>query len=232
MYDIIEETDEFVVIYKKPNTNFHSEGGALGLFETLKQGEKFNELYPVHRLDKVTSGLLVMAKTAPVNRALNEAFKNRQIEKYYLAISTKKPNKKQGMIKGDMAAARRGAFKLLTSQDNPAITQFFSKSMAAGQRLFLLKPHTGKTHQLRVALKSIGAPIWGDLLYGDALAGAHADRCYLHAYSLAFWLGDKHYRFTQLPREGDFFCSALFEQNMHEWLAPWLLSWPVCAGKT
>jgi tRNA pseudouridine32 synthase / 23S rRNA pseudouridine746 synthase len=231
MYDVVEETPDFIVIYKKPNTSFHSETGEPGLFETLKQRGDFAELYPVHRLDKVTSGLLVMAKTAEANRVLTTAFKNRQVEKYYLAISNKKPNKKQGMIKGDMASARRGAFKLLTSQANPAVTQFFSKSIAAGQRLFLLRPHTGKTHQLRVALKSIGAPIWGDLLYGDTHAGAMADRCYLHAYSLAFCVNNNHYRFTQLPREGELFCSELLVQNIQEWQEPWLLPWPAIAGK-
>ena len=153
MYDVVENNSDFIVIYKKPNTSFHSESGEPGLFETVRQTEKLDELFPVHRLDKVTSGLLVMAKTADVNRQLTEAFRERRAEKYYLAISTKKPTKKQGLIKGDMASARRGAWKLLVTQDNPATTQFFSKSIAAGRRLFIIKPHTGKTHQIRVALK-------------------------------------------------------------------------------
>jgi tRNA pseudouridine32 synthase/23S rRNA pseudouridine746 synthase len=226
MYDIVENNSEFVVIYKKPNTSFHSESGEPGLFETLRQKEGFDELFPVHRLDKITSGLLVMARTAGINRQLTDAFRNRQVEKYYLAISAKKPTKKQGLIKGDMAPARRGAWKLLTTQENPAVTQFFSKSIAAGRRLFIVKPHTGKTHQIRVALKSIGAPILGDSLYGDAVASAACDRSYLHAYSLAFRLGDKQYRFTQLPREGDFFTDGFFEEAIADWSEPWSLPWP------
>lgn len=226
MYQLVENNSEFVVIYKKPGTNFHSESGELGLFETVKQQEGFTELFPVHRLDKVTSGLLVMAKTLEINQQLTSAFRLRQVQKFYLAISAKKPNKKQGLIKGDMVPSRRGAWKLLTTQNNPAETQFFSKSICAGRRLFMIKPHTGKTHQIRVALKSLGAPIVGDALYGDAVQNAVYDRCYLHAYSLAFSLAGKQYRFTELPREGEFFSDAVFLSALQEWREPWALSWP------
>jgi tRNA pseudouridine32 synthase/23S rRNA pseudouridine746 synthase len=232
MYDIVENNPEFVVIYKKPGTSFHSESGEPGLFETVKQQEAFRELFPVHRLDKITSGLLVMAKTPEVNRQLTDAFSQRQVQKYYLAISTRKPNKKQGLIKGDMAPARRGAWKLLTGQDNPAITQFFSKSISAGRRLFMVKPHTGKTHQIRVALKSIGAPIAGDSLYSDSVQSEACDRCYLHAYSLAFSLGEKRYQFTELPREGEFFNDKFFAAAIQEWREPWLLPWPQLSPRT
>lgn len=232
MYYIVENNSEFIVVYKKPNTSFHSESGEIGLFETIKQTEGFRELFPVHRLDKVTSGLLVMAKSLEVNNLLTDAFKKREVEKYYLAISVKKATKKQGLIKGDMAPSRRGSRKLLTTCENPAITQFFSKSIAVGRRLFIVKPHTGKTHQIRVALKSIGAPIMGDGLYGDALASENFDRCYLHAYSLAFRLGEKLYRYTQLPSEGEYFSDAPFAGAMQEWREPWLLLWPGIARKS
>ncbi len=226
MYELVENNPEFVVVYKKPGASFHSESGEPGLFETVKQNENFSELFPVHRLDKVTSGLLVMAKTPDINRQLTEAFSQRLVQKYYLAISPKKPNKKQGVIKGDMAPSRRGSWKLLATQDNPAITQMFSKSICTGRRLFIVKPHTGKTHQIRVALKSIGAPILGDALYGDALQSEACDRCYLHAYSLAFSLSGKQYRFTELPREGEFFRDDFFSSAVQEWSEPWLLPWP------
>lgn len=226
MYELIDETADFLVIYKKPDTSFHSDSGAAGVFEYCKQQQGLSELYPVHRLDKVTSGLLVMAKTAATNALLTAAFRARQVEKYYLALSAKKPTKKQGLIKGDMAAARRGAFKLLPTQENPAVTQFFSKSIAPGRRLFMVKPHSGKTHQIRVALKSIGAPIMGDLLYADTASNSVIDRTYLHAYSLGFFLGEKHYRYTALPREGEYFSDALCAAGMEEWREPWLLPWP------
>ena len=186
-------------------------GGEAGLFERVKQGQGLQELYPVHRLDKVTSGLLVMAKTALVNQELVDQFKNREAEKYYLAISNKKPKKKQGLIKGDMESARRGAWKLLATQINPAVTQFFSVSLGEGKRLFIIKPHTGKTHQIRVALKSLGSPIMGDALYADTLSCVGIDRVYLHAFSLGFSVKGKAYRFTEMPREGEDFLNAQFK---------------------
>lgn len=226
VYELVESNPHFLVIYKKPNTNFHSEDGQRGLFETVKQMEGLSELYPVHRLDKVTSGLLLMAKTAVANQELVEQFKNRHIEKYYLAISAKKPKKKQGLVKGDMESARRGAWKLLSSHENPAITQFFSAAAGEGRRLFIVKPHTGKTHQIRVALKSIGAPILGDALYADAATCVGVDRVYLHAYSLGFSLHGQSYRFTEMPREGEVFTTPQFKSALNEFLSPWLLSWP------
>ncbi len=226
VYDLIEDNENFIIIYKKPNTNFHTEDGQLGVFEQVKQGLGLDELYPVHRLDKVTSGLILMARTAAVNHELVTQFKNRDIEKYYLAISNKKPKKKQGLVKGDMESARRGAWKLCATHQNPAITQFFSHFLAEGKRLFLVKPHTGKTHQIRVALKSLGSPIYGDLLYADALNCVGVDRVYLHAYSLAFSLFGNFHRFTELPREGDEFLSNDFRVAIQEFVNPWDLAWP------
>lgn len=228
VYELIENNQHFLVVYKKPNASFHSEDGVRGLFETVKQTQGLAELYPVHRLDKVTSGLLVMAKTAAANQELVNQFKNREVQKFYLAISGKKPKKKQGLIKGDMEPARRGAWKLLATNTNPAITQFFSASLGEGKRLFIVKPHTGKTHQIRVALKSIGAPILGDTLYADAASCIDIDRVYLHAFSLAFKLNGQDYRFTELPREGDFYATAEFNTAIKEFLSPWLLAWPQC----
>lgn len=226
VYEIVEDNRDFLVVYKKPGVSFHSEDGSAGLFETVKQIQGVAELYPVHRLDKVTSGLLVMAKNAVTNQALVEQFRDRQIEKFYLAISAKKPKKKQGLIRGDMEAARRGAWKLMPSLNNPAVTQFFSAAVGEGKRLFIIKPHTGKTHQIRVALKSLGSPIWGDQLYADAASCEGVDRVYLHAYSLAFTLNGQHYRFTQLPREGEAFLSPAFAEAITAYVSPWLLNWP------
>ena len=226
VYSVVATNEHFLVIYKKPGTNFHSENGELGLFETVKQMEGLPELYPVHRLDKVTSGLLVMAKSALANQELVTQFKDRQVEKYYLAVSAKKPKKKQGLIKGDMESARRGAWKLLSSLQNPAITQFFSTSIVEGKRLFIIKPRTGKTHQIRVALKSIGSPILGDALYADASTCVGVDRVYLHAYSIGFSLQGQAYRFTELPREGNDFTSTEFTSALQNFASPWLLPWP------
>lgn len=228
LVDPIEKNADFWVVYKPPGVSFHSDTGEAGFFEQINQqaqAEGVERLFPVHRLDKPTSGLLVMATHEAANRELCQAFSEHHIEKYYLAISDKKPNKKQGLIKGDMQAARNGAWKLSKSLDNPAITQFFSNSLAPGKRLYMLKPRTGKTHQLRVAMKSIGAAIAGDSLYAGEGANQY-DRCYLHAYSIGFQLGKQFYRFTVPPREGELFLDQEFQQSLASISEPWNLSWP------
>jgi len=91
-----------------------------------------------------------------------------------------------------------------------------------GLRLFLLKPTTGKTHQIRVALKSEGAPILGDKMYSSS----SADRTYLHAYSLTFKVNNKPYKYTCMPDCGEHFdlqCCARI-QAMYE--QPEILNWP------
>ncbi len=180
MYRVIAETDDYIAVDKSPDIGFHSEAGTPGLAEQLKQDLGVANLYPVHRLDKMTSGLLLFGKSLAWAQCINQQFKDRTVSKYYLALSARKPKKKQGLISGDMEKSRRGSWKLLPTRNNPAITQFFSYSVEPGVRLFLLRPLSGKTHQLRVAMKSLGAPIAGDQRYG----GEDSDRGYLHAFAL------------------------------------------------
>jgi len=232
MFKIITQTDDFIVISKSADVNFHDEGKlASGLFSQVKKHlhQQFNieELYPIHRLDKMTSGLLIFAKNSECAKTFGELFTNHKIEKYYLALSDKKPIKKQGLIKGDMAKSRRGMFKLMRTMESPAITQFFSYSVGNKQRLYLLKPHSGKTHQLRVALSSIGSPILGDPLYEtNSKTNSITDRGYLHAFALRFEIFGKQYEFILPPQEGEFFLSEGFNEKLDELKKPWLLKWP------
>jgi len=181
MYQIIADEADFLVISKFPKVHFHSQDGTAGVVAQVEQDLGI-KLFAVHRLDTPTSGLLILAKSTAAAKQFTELFTAHKVQKYYLALAKGKPKKKQGWVIGDMAKSRRSMFKLLRTKENPAITQFFSVSVGDGLRLYLLKPHSGKTHQLRVALASLGVPILGDELYG----GAVADRCYLHAYCLHF----------------------------------------------
>ncbi|MCV6626211.1 MAG: TIGR01621 family pseudouridine synthase [Cellvibrionaceae bacterium] len=202
-FQILALEPGFIVLNKGSGIGFHDElqddQRQLGLHSLLQaycQAEGLGQVYPVHRLDKGTSGLILFARSQRAAAELSEAFAQRQVEKFYLALSDRKPKKKQGLIVGDMAKARRSAYKLLPSKGNPARTRFNSQSLGAGVRLFTLRPHTGKTHQLRVALKSIGSPILGDELYG----GSPAPRLYLHAWALAFTYQGRDYRYCQAPQ--------------------------------
>jgi tRNA pseudouridine32 synthase / 23S rRNA pseudouridine746 synthase len=224
-FKLIECNEQFIVIDKMPGISFHTEEGVLGIVERVKATLEFSELYPVHRLDKMTSGLLILARTEVANRELSALFRERLVEKYYLAISDRKPTKKQGLIKGDMARSRRRAWKLCKSFENPAITQFISTSLEPGKRLYLVRPKTGKTHQIRVALKSIGAPVMGDTIY-SAETAAQWDRGYLHAFALKFELNKQVYSFTCLPSVGKCFVSTTFEEVVQQYSLPWELKWP------
>ncbi|RJG40218.1 TIGR01621 family pseudouridine synthase [Motilimonas pumilua] len=223
MFTLVADEPDYLVVNKHAGVNFHVEDGEAGLVASVSETFGY-PLFSVHRLDKMTSGLLVLAKSSLAAAQFTALFSERQVGKIYLALSQKKTKKKQGLIKGDMAKSRRGSYKLLTSCQQPALTQFKSHSLLPGMRLFILKPATGKTHQLRVALKSLGAPILGDERYG----GGDSDRGYLHAYELSFsWQGQiKHY--SCLPTSGQFFQPGLLQQAivaLHE-QSLLLLNWP------
>ncbi|MCW8996436.1 MAG: TIGR01621 family pseudouridine synthase [Psychromonas sp.] len=207
-FSLLFENEEFIVINKQAAVNFHSEGGEFGVVVAAEKALAC-KLYSVHRLDKMTSGLLLLAKSPQIAAQLTNLFTTHQIQKYYLAISDKKPKKKQGLIKGGMQKSRRAMWKLSKQNSNLAITQFFSYSLGHGKRLFVIKPHTGKTHQIRVALKSIGSAICGDPLYAEkSLPEASYDRGYLHAYQIDFSLNHRQFSFTAGAESG-----ALFKED-------------------
>jgi tRNA pseudouridine32 synthase/23S rRNA pseudouridine746 synthase len=193
-----------------------------GIVTVLKKQLAVKELHLCHRLDTGTSGCLCLAKNATVAAEIGELFAVRRISKYYLALSSNKPKKKQGTIIGDMKNRRGGQRILLKTQENPAITQFFSSAAKPGTRGFVVKPHSGKTHQIRVALKSIGAPILGDTLYG----GAASDRLYLHAWHLRLPLSKGELSVTAPFDAGE----VISQEDMHAWVealnAPDAYPWP------
>ncbi len=220
-FEVIYENDSFMVFNKPAGLSFHSEAGEG--FVVLAEKQMGLKLYSVHRLDKMTSGLIVLAKSSKVANSLSQLFEERKIEKYYLAISIRKPKKKQGWVKGDMASARRGSYKLLSTHDNPAVTQFISTALRVHERLFLIKPHTGKTHQIRVALKSLGAPIAGDSRYANADEAKEEERGYLHAYALRFELDGEQFSFMCPPEQGERFLSRECHDQIVLWDKPWEL---------
>lgn len=198
------QDEQILAIHKPAGIPFHSDDESQGIVQAVRESFESNQLFPVHRLDKMTSGLMVFAKNKKANSELSKLLEAKQIEKYYLALSGKKPNKKQGMVSGDMLKGRRGSFLLSREKTNPAVTRFFAKPLSAFLQestraldsknvwLFILKPETGKTHQLRVALKSLASPIIGDARYG----GEASDRGYLHAFKMRFELFGKRYDIT------------------------------------
>ena len=218
---VIYEHQDWLLCHKPHGLDFHDDGENQGFMSQISK-QYGTHLLPVHRLDKPTSGLILVAKTQQSCSQLCELFASRNIQKFYLAVCPSSLKKKQGKITGDMDKARRGAFKLLKTTENPAVTQFFSHSINDGQRLCLLKPKTGKTHQLRVALKSLGAAILGDKLYG----AKEVDRLYLHAYALKFTYENHDFEFVHKPSDGSFFLKQPCLEQVESWQQPWSLNWP------
>jgi tRNA pseudouridine32 synthase/23S rRNA pseudouridine746 synthase len=222
-FSIVANNEHFIVINKQAGINFHSEGDEFGVVVAAEKHLNI-KLFSVHRLDKMTSGLLILAKSSVVANDLSIRFKTQDIQKFYLAISDKKPKKKQGLIKGGMEKSRRAMWKLTNKSDNLAITQFLSYSLSEGKRLFVVKPKTGKTHQIRVALKSISSAICGDHLYAEKQNGY--DRGYLHAYQINFNLYGQDYRFNCLPETGELFLSQAFLTKIESIADVSDLAWP------
>ena len=199
--DIVYQADDFIIIYKPCGLSVHKDQSEIGLTTLLAEQLGVPQVWLLHRLDKVTSGLLILALNAESAAEFFRLFAEHRIQKTYLALSNHKPKKKQGLIVGDMQKARNGAWKLCPSKENPAITRFESVSCEPNLRLFILKPQTGKTHQLRVAMKSLGSPILGDTLYGKNTE--NIDRTYLHAARLQFEFKGQAFDVFIPPKEGE-----------------------------
>lgn len=202
-FALVGEGPGFLVVNKDPGLDFHDCGGQPGLCSRVRDWLG-RAVFAVHRLDKATSGLLLLATNRDCAAALAALFRERAIEKYYLALSDLAPRKKQGFVQGDMTRSRRGSWKLLRSMERPARTRFLSWPVRPGLRLFALKPLTGRTHQLRVAMKSLGAPILGDTIY-HPIVQDWPDRMYLHAHTLRFSLGGELFAYACAPTIGAMF---------------------------
>ena len=145
---------------------------------------RFGDLILFHRLDRDTSGVVLLTRPGPVNQYLDQVFKAGLVQKAYLAVVAK-PNRlaTNGVIDArlDTHPQRRDMMTVVTRGGKAACTRYAVVDETADRQLVRLWPETGRTHQLRVHLASLGAPILGDRLYG---AGKSADRLLLHAHHL------------------------------------------------
>jgi 23S rRNA pseudouridine1911/1915/1917 synthase len=141
----------------------------------------------VHRLDRDTSGLLVVAKSDAVHNALKEALARREITREYLALVEDRPPARSGTIDAPIGRDRRVRTRHSTDTDDAraAVTHFTLERALPHATLLRVRLETGRTHQIRVHLREIGHPVCGDPEYGTAgLYGLQ--RQFLHAEHLAF----------------------------------------------
>ena len=141
----------------------------------------------MHRLDRDTSGLLVVARSDEVHRRLQALIQSRRLEREYLALVQGRPPARTGTIEAPIGRDPRVRTRMAVGGNFPrdARTRFTLEQTFAGFSLLRLRLDTGRTHQIRVHLQSIGHPVAGDPEYGTAgLLGL--ERQFLHATRLAF----------------------------------------------
>jgi tRNA pseudouridine32 synthase/23S rRNA pseudouridine746 synthase len=195
---IIYEDPEILALNKPPGLS--SQGGRIAvhtLDDLLAAFAKPSGVRPrlVHRLDRDTSGVIVTAKSQPAAAFLGKALMSRRVRKTYLAIvAPGPPVPAEGGVETSLRKESQGreAYMKVCADDHPdaqaASTRY--RTLAANQAAALveLAPRTGRMHQLRVHMASLGRPIAGDPRYGGSLvlAGTPAPRLMLHAAALVF----------------------------------------------
>ena len=212
--EILYEDEDLAVVVKPRGMVVHPAAGhsegtlvnaLLGNLSSL--GGIGGELRPgiVHRLDKDTSGLLMVAKNDETQQALSDMLRERKIEKHYRALAEGLFREQEGVIDAPLGRSKKDRKKMAVDPEGrEAVTEW--KVMAEGRGCTLLDVHilTGRTHQIRVHLKSIHHPVCGDPIYG-AEKGVKVPCLMLHAFSLAFEHPRTHEKMAfQAPLPEDF----------------------------
>ncbi|KAM0793158.1 hypothetical protein ACM66B_000632 [Microbotryomycetes sp. NB124-2] len=194
--EILYEDSKSLVINKTGNCTLQGQHGTTArnnwndVLKSLKQRPESPEVFPVHRLDKATTGTLLLAKNRAQAKALAKAFSNHQVERQYLAVVT-------GQIKPgyrDLVEAHvrvdDDRVRLTTEDDEASLvsrTRWQCLSSSRSHSLLSLEPDTGRKHQLRVHCSQVlRAPIVGDFKYGAETPGLPSGAMLLHAYKLSF----------------------------------------------
>jgi 23S rRNA pseudouridine1911/1915/1917 synthase len=192
-FEVVWEDDELLVVDKPAGVVVHPAPGHRGstLAEALAGraagGDDPARAGIVHRLDRDTSGLLVVAKSESTHRALQAAIQSRALRREYLALVEGCPPSRSGTIDAPIGRDRRVRTRRSTDTDEPreARTHFTLEQAFADAALLRVVLETGRTHQIRVHLQAIGHPVVGDPEYGTP-GRLGLERQFLHAARLAF----------------------------------------------
>lgn len=155
------------------------------------------ELRPgiVHRLDKDTSGLIIIAKNEQAHRWLQDQFRLRKVEKTYLALVDGKPPTPAGRVEAAIArdmTHRKQMAVVSEGRGRSAVTEYRTVQQFEQHTLIEAHPLTGRTHQIRLHMAFLGCPIVGDLVYGRKKSTLEISRHFLHAYKISIILPGEH----------------------------------------
>lgn len=152
---------------------------------TQLMAQEGRRLWVVHRLDKVVSGLILFAKHAQAHRYLNEQFQQRRVDKTYQALVYGCPDPPEGMIDDPLFQFGSGRMGVDSKRGKKSRTNYKVIEANTDFSIVEVKPVTGRRHQIRVHLYSIGHPIVGDPCYGDLDKQTAYARLLLHAYEIS-----------------------------------------------
>ncbi len=198
--EIIFENKDVLIINKSAGMVVHPSAGHssgtlvhAALSHLPASGGINGELRPgvVHRLDKDTSGLIILAKNDYAHQWLQNQFKQRRVEKIYLALVDGKPPTPEGRIEAPIQrdpARRKQMAVAPLGKGREAISEYFTLESFPFHTLLKVHPISGRTHQIRVHLAFLGCPIVGDTLYGHKKPTLMIQRQFLHAAFLTLRL--------------------------------------------
>lgn len=214
--DVVFEDDDLIVVNKAAGMVVHPSAGheAGTLVHAVLAhapdiegvgGERRPGL--VHRLDKNTSGLIVLAKNDAAHRFLQKQFKDRSVEKYYLALVDGHPPTPTGRVEAPIGRDTRQRQRMAVRPENRgriAVSEYKTLEKFSQHTLLQVRIFTGRTHQIRVHMAFIECPVAGDTVYGHRNSTIPIKRQFLHAARLGITLPGSHeQRFFEapLPRE-------------------------------
>jgi len=198
--------DDHVIILNKPaGLPVLPDGWEKGSEYLVKMLEaKYDKIFIVHRLDKITSGVMVFARDAETHRALNMQFEKHTAEKVYHAIVEGNPRWEEKITKFPLHANVGHKHRTIVDDKNgkPSETRFKLLKRYQSSALVEAQPMTGRTHQIRAHASALGHPLLGDVLYGASETDL-TPRPALHAHSLTIELNGQRETFSA-PYPGDF----------------------------
>jgi 23S rRNA pseudouridine1911/1915/1917 synthase len=194
--DIIFENNDLILVNKPAGMVVHPAAGhssgtlvhaALAHAPNIEGVGGVQRPGVVHRLDKDTSGLILLAKNDRAHRWLQDQFRDRQVEKIYLALVDGHPPTPEGRVEASIGrdtTQRKRMSVTPPHKGREAVTEYRTREAFLKHTLLEIHPLTGRTHQIRVHMAFLECPVAGDLVYGHRHATIPIQRHFLHAYRL------------------------------------------------